>query len=263
MSTNMKKSVKDLVEIINTRPANMRKIVDYVSLHVDDAHVCEKGTQAAWNLMFHDASEKKRALDSQILELCKHILELHGRHETIGRPIVRNVLFIFKEMACVCASTSDKIKATHKKQIFDNVMDMGLSSIIIDYMTLFTGKVGGYVFDQKIQEAGAAALGWCCLKASKDYRAKVIACGGLKKMEFCLMHCNKNPHVLRYARWTQHMLQEATEEYERDMEAEREAVERQKSRFSYCDFFIDIFVSPNYFLSFLNLSLLHVIVIVQ
>jgi hypothetical protein len=228
MSTNIKRSVKDLVKIINARPANMSDLLDYVRLHVNDPHVCERGIQAAWNLMFYDASEKKRALDSNVLELSKSILELHGRNEIIGRPIVRNVLYVFKEMACVCESTSEKIKATHKAQIFDNVMEMGLSSIVIDYMSLYNGKVRGFVFDSKIQEAGAAALGWCCLKASKDYRAKVIANGGLEKVNFCIVRCHNNPHVLRYARWTQAMLQEAKEEYERDMLAEREAVERQK-----------------------------------
>ena len=224
----MKKSVKDLVHIINARPANMGDILGYVRIHIDDPHVCERGIQAAWNLMFHDASEKKRALDASVLKLTLETLERHARHEQIGRPIVRNALYVFKEMACVCESTSLKIKATHKKQIFDRVMEMGLSSKIIEYMRLFSGKVGGFVFDVKIQEAGAAALGWCCLKASKDYRAKVIANGGLDRVEFCIVHCSKNPHVLRYARWTQEMLQEAKEEYERDMEAEREAVERRK-----------------------------------
>ena len=33
---------------------------------------------------------------------------------------------------------------------------------------------------------------------------------------------------MRYVRWTEEMLREAKEEYERDMQAEREAVERQK-----------------------------------
>jgi hypothetical protein len=228
MSTNVKQSVSELVDIINQLPANISEILDYVRKYIEDPHVCERGVQAAWNLMFYDASEKKRALDARILELCKETLVLHARHEEVGRPIVRNALFVFKEMANVCESNSEKIKLTHKKQIFDKCMEMGLSVIIIDHMKLFSGKVGGFVLDFKIQEAGAAALGWCCLKATKDYKAKVIKYGGVERTEFCITHCSKNPHVLRYARWTLTMLQEAKDEYERDMQAEREAEERQK-----------------------------------
>jgi hypothetical protein len=228
MSTNVKITVQELVNIIDERPPNISNILDYVRIHIDDPHVCERGVQAAWNLMFYDASEKKRALDANILALCKQTLVLHARHDQVGRPIVRNALFVFKEMANVCESTSEKIKATHKKQIFDRCMEMGLSDVIIDHMKLFNGKINGFILDTKIQEAGAAALGWCCLKANKDYRAKVIAYGGLDCMNHCMKYCSKNPHVLRYVRWTEEMLREAKEEYERDMQAEREAVERQK-----------------------------------
>lgn len=228
MSTNVKQSVSELVKIINQFPANMSEILDYVRKHIEDPHVCERGVQAAWNLMFYDAAEKKRALDASILELCKETLVLHARHKEVGRPIVRNALFIFKEMANVCESTSAKIKLTHKKNIFDKCMEMGLSVVIIDHMKLYCGKVGGFVLDFKIQEAGAAALGWCCLKASKDYKAKVIKYGGVERVEFAIINCSKDPHVLRYAQWTLEMLQEAKEEYERDMQAEREAEERQK-----------------------------------
>tara|TARA_B100000795_G_scaffold268615_1_gene255962 strand:- start:107 stop:880 length:774 start_codon:yes stop_codon:yes gene_type:complete len=228
MSTNIKKTVKELTSIIDARPPNIANILIYVREHVDDAHVCERGVQAAWNLMFYEASNKKRALDAEIIELCKETLVLHARHKQVGRPIVRNALFVFKEMANVCESTSEKIKATHKKQIFDRCMEMGLSNIIIDYLKLYSGTVGGYVFDPKIQEAGAASLGWCCLKATKDYKAKVIAYGGVERMEFILKTCSKNPHILRYAKWTFNMLLEAKEEYERDMLIERERIERQK-----------------------------------
>ena len=156
MSTNVKQSVSELVKIINQFPANMSEILDYVRKHIEDPHVCERGVQAAWNLMFYDAAEKKRALDASILELCKETLVLHARHKEVGRPIVRNALFIFKEMANVCESTSAKIKLTHKKNIFDKCMEMGLSVVIIDHMKLYCGKVGGFVLDFKIQEAGAA-----------------------------------------------------------------------------------------------------------
>ena len=212
MAVGVSAAVRHIREVIDEHV--MGDIVAEVRKYIEDAGVCEEGVRGAWNLIFYDASEKKRAFDAELLSLCLDVLKHHARHEYLGRSITRNCLFIVKEMAGTCGSTSKKIKETHKKLIFDRTQEMGLSKVVLDHMKLYSGSVQGFILDAKVQEAGCAALGWLNLHASKDYRAKVIAYGALARLEFCITHFSRNPHVLRYAKWVYEMLLEAKAEYE-------------------------------------------------
>jgi hypothetical protein len=235
MASGVSAAVKHIRQVLDTRPLVMGDIVVEVRGNIDDSGVCEEGMRGCWNLLFFDATEKKRAFDAELIQLCLDVLMRHARHVYLGRSITRNCLFIIKEMAATCGSTSKKIKETHKKLIFDRTQAMGLSKVVIDNMKLYSGNVvmdvranKNFRLDSKVQEAGCAALGWLNLRASKDYRAKVIAYGALDRIEFCIMNFPRNPHVLRYARWVHEMLMEAKAEYERDMLTKRETEERQK-----------------------------------
>lgn len=235
MASGVSAAVKHIRQILDVRPLVMVDIVTEVRANIGDSGVCEEGIRGCWNLLFYDATEKKRAFDASLIQLCLDVLERHARHSYLGPSITRNCLFIIKEMAATCGSTSKKIKETHKKFIFERTQEMGLSKVVLDNMKLYSGNVvmdpranKNFKLDSKVQEAGCAALGWLNLRASKDYRAKVIALGALDRIEFCITHFPRNPHVLRYARWAHEMLMEAKAEYERDMQTKREQEERKK-----------------------------------
>ena len=219
-------AVKHIRAVVDTHV--MKDIVDAVREGLEDVNVCEEGVRGLWNLLFYDAAQKKRGYDAHVLRLTVKVLTAHARHEDLGKAITRNCLFVIKEMAATCGSTSKKIKATHKKQIFDRTQEMGLSKVCLDHMQLYSGKVPGFPKCPRVQEAGCAALGWLNLEATQAYRAGVIKMGALDRAEWCIVHFERNPHVLRYARWLQGILLAAKAQYERDEENRREAEERQK-----------------------------------
>ncbi len=219
-------AVKHIRAVVDTHV--MQDIVAAVREGLHDANVCEEGVRGVWNLLFYDAAQKKRGYDAHVLQLALDVLAAHARHEHLGKAITRNCLFVVKEMAATCGSASKKIKATHKKQIFDRTQEMGLSKVCLDHMQLYSGKVAGFPKCPRVQEAGCAALGWLNLEATQVYRASVIKMGALDRAEWCLVHFDRNPHLLRYARWLQGILLEAKAQYERDEETRREAEERQK-----------------------------------
>ena len=158
--------------------------------------MCEEGVRGCWNLLFYNAIEKKRAFDSELLKLCLDVLARHARHEYLGKSITRNCLFIIKEMAAMCGSTSKNIKETHKKHIFDRTQEMGLSDVVLDHMKLYSGNVvmdarRGKISCWMLKFKKQAALGWLNIRASKGYRAKVIAYGALDRLEFCITRFSK------------------------------------------------------------------------
>ena len=119
MAAGVSAAVKHIRDVLDERPLVMGDIVAEVRKNMSDTGVCEEGVRGCWNLLFYNAIEKKRAFDSELLKLCLDVLARHARHEYLGKSITRNCLFIIKEMAAMCGSTSKNVKETHKKHIFE------------------------------------------------------------------------------------------------------------------------------------------------
>ena len=197
----------------------IRGVTEIMKRLVKDPWVQMECTRLIWNFIFHYPKFKKVFFELGGIPCLFESISLHYKSKLYGRHICRNGLFIVHHIATTITTKSKKLKQTIVHQMHQEIKTLEAMEIIIKSMNF-------YEKDPRLQEAGCAALGWWCYKATNKERAKCILAGGLDAVERA--HANFDlQHVHRYSLWTAEMLRAADKEYRAELVAAEEAKRRR------------------------------------
>ena len=197
----------------------IRGVTEIMKRLVKDPWVQMECTRLVWNFIFHYPKFKKVFFELGGIPCLFESINLHYKSKLYGRHICRNGLFIVHHMATTITTKSKKIKQTLVHKMHQEITTLQAMKTIVLAMEF-------YEQDARLQEAGCAALGWWCYKATNKDRAKCILAGGLEAVERA--HANfELQHVHRYSSWTAEMLRSADKEYRAELIAIEEAKRRR------------------------------------
>ena len=201
--------------------SGIREVARIMKKYLKDPWVQCECTLIVWNFIFHFPKYKKVFYEHDGVPTLMESINYHLENELYGRHICRNGLFIIHHMATVILTKEKKIKTTLVHQMHDQVMKSGSHTCAIKAMEF-------YESDARLQEAGAAALGWYAYKATQKDRALCIIAGGLAVCEKAQASFQRNQHLQRYCNWTIELLRTADAEYKAELIAIEEAKRRRE-----------------------------------